>query len=143
MKLSPNAFCPCGRGLKYKKCCGALHRGQPPATLEDLMRSRYTAYAVGNVRYIMQTTHPHSPFNKGDTGEWAAQLEIFCKMTDFEKLEVLSSEVDEAHDVGWVTFRATMFQGKKDISALERSLFRRLNGRWLYVSPEPEQKPGG
>ena len=136
MKISPNAPCPCGRRLKYKKCCGSLHRGQPAATPEDLMRSRYTAYALKNVAHIMKTTHPLSPHYQADASAWAAQLKIFCDTTRFEKLEVLSTQKGNSPDEGYVTYRATMFQGERNISSTERSLFRKLQGRWLYVKGE-------
>lgn len=133
MKISPNDPCPCGRGLKYKKCCGALHRGQSAATPEALMRSRYSAYVVKNVDYIMKTTHPLSPFYQADPAAWQAQLSIFCTTTRFEKLDVLFVKKGDTPDEGYVTYRATMFRGDQDISSTENSLFRRLQGRWLYV----------
>ena len=40
--------CPCGSGTAYGACCGPLHDGAPAATAEALMRSRYTAFAVGD-----------------------------------------------------------------------------------------------
>ena len=40
--------CPCGSGTAYDGCCGRLHRGAAQAlTAEELMRSRYSAYARG------------------------------------------------------------------------------------------------
>ena len=39
--------CPCGSGTPYDGCCDRLHRGAAQAgTAEELMRSRYAAYAV-------------------------------------------------------------------------------------------------
>ncbi|MEL6269373.1 MAG: YchJ family metal-binding protein, partial [Chloroflexota bacterium] len=58
--IPPNAPCPCDSGKKYKKCCRVYHMGVPAPTPEKLMRSRYTAYAAGNMTYIMATTHPES-----------------------------------------------------------------------------------
>ncbi len=52
-KPSPNLPCPCGSGLKYKKCCQKYHKGALPSTALLLMKSRYSAYALGLADYIM------------------------------------------------------------------------------------------
>jgi SEC-C motif-containing protein len=49
--------CPCGRG-RYADCCGPLHAGRPAADAEALMRSRYSAYALGLADYLLATWHP-------------------------------------------------------------------------------------
>lgn len=42
--------CPCGSQIEYKSCCGVYHQGARVApTPEALMRSRYTAYSLGNI----------------------------------------------------------------------------------------------
>src|SRR5579862_3926574 len=51
--------CPCGSGATYVACCGPLHRGSASAaTAEQLMRSRYSAFAVGDADYLLATWHP-------------------------------------------------------------------------------------
>ena len=40
--------CPCGLGDDYESCCGRFHAGAPAPTAEALMRSRYSAFAVGD-----------------------------------------------------------------------------------------------
>jgi uncharacterized protein YchJ len=40
--------CPCGLGDDYASCCGRLHAGAHAPTAESLMRSRYSAFAVGD-----------------------------------------------------------------------------------------------
>ena len=50
--------CPCGSGDTLDHCCGPLHRGErKAATAEALMRSRYSAYALGKLDYLI-ATHP-------------------------------------------------------------------------------------
>ena len=44
--------CPCGLGDGYASCCGRLHAGAPAPTAESLMRSRYSAFAVGDAGYL-------------------------------------------------------------------------------------------
>src|SRR6476469_2345720 len=50
--------CPCGLGDDYASCCGRLHAGAPAPTAEQLMRSRYSAFAVGDAGYLLATWHP-------------------------------------------------------------------------------------
>lgn len=50
--------CPCGGGV-YDRCCGAFHRGDGwPASAEQLMRSRYSAYVLGDGSWVRRTWHP-------------------------------------------------------------------------------------
>ncbi|HEX8496958.1 MAG TPA: YchJ family metal-binding protein, partial [Actinomycetales bacterium] len=53
------SVCPCGSGAGYESCCCRLHRGEGvPATAEQLMRSRFSAFAVGDAAYLGATWHP-------------------------------------------------------------------------------------
>ncbi len=128
VKISPNAPCPCLRGTKYKKCCGMWHRGRPAPSPTALMRSRFSAYALGLVDYILQTTHADgAPGSRED-------VLSFCENTEFAGLEILDRSEDG--DRGEVTFRATLRQGGRDASFGERSLFFKVDGRWQYHSGE-------
>ena len=49
--------CPCGRGEAYGACCGPLHSGAAAPTAERLMRSRYSAFALGKAQYLLDTWH--------------------------------------------------------------------------------------
>lgn len=59
-KSSPAALaslCPCGNP-GFAQCCGPLLAGEMPApTAERLMRSRYSAYSMGNEAYLQATWH--------------------------------------------------------------------------------------
>lgn len=60
--------CPCLSGLPYDECCGRLHREDShAATTEQLMRSRFSAFAVGDAEYLLATWHratrPRQPSN--------------------------------------------------------------------------------
>lgn len=132
----PDAPCPCGRGRKFKRCCLRLHRGNPAATPEDLMRSRYSAYSVGNVEYIIATTDPNGPMFRTDTELWRRELEDFASFTRFEKLEI--RERGPVRDGrGEVLFYARLSRDGADASFCERSSFIERNGRWLYHSGIP------
>lgn len=135
-KRSPNDPCPCDSGDKYKRCCGPLHRGAPATTAERLMRSRFSAYAVGDVEYIVATTHPGGPHFGFDPFAWRAGIADFCGETEFVGLRIL----DRGELTGggaFVTFRAALVQNLRDASFAERSQFRRLDGAWKYFDGEP------
>ena len=128
---APNAPCPCGTGRKYKKCCRPFHYGQQPAHAEQLMRARYTAYAAGEIDYILATTHPSSPHFKHNTAAWRAEVRHFSLQTTFQSLTV--HQTTEDGDRARVRFFATLKQGTRDASFGEESDFVRVDGRWLYV----------
>jgi SEC-C motif-containing protein len=94
------------------------------------MRSRYSAYVLGKVDYIIETTHPRNPNFNTDTGAWKEEITLFCKNTIFHKLEILKTE--KVGFDGYVTFRATISQEDKDLSFVEESRFRKEDGLWLY-----------
>lgn len=51
--------CPCGTGQAFGECCGQFLAGRATApTAAQLMRSRYTAYVVGDAAYLLATWHP-------------------------------------------------------------------------------------
>lgn len=113
--------CPCGTGRAYDACCGRLHRGAAEAeTAEQLMRSRYAAYAVGELDYVWRTWHPRT---RPDTIEPDAAL----GWTGLTVLDVTDDEVE---------FEATYDRGGSPGRLHERSRFERRRGRWVYVEGE-------
>lgn len=52
------SHCPCGSGQPLETCCTRMHRGQLARTPGELMRSRYSAYVLGEIDYLIQTTLP-------------------------------------------------------------------------------------
>jgi SEC-C motif domain protein len=114
--------CPCGLGLAYDDCCGRLHRGAvSAATAEQLMRSRYSAFVVGDAAYLLRTWHPSTRPRRLrlDDGEQWLRLEVVGRSTG----GLLDSE-------GTVEFRA---HGRSGVQH-EVSRFVR-DGQWLYVGP--------
>lgn len=122
--------CPCHSGKPYETCCAPYHRGEAPPTALALMRSRYSAYAMGNTDYILETTHPENPDAKTPLEKRRKQVESFSQKTTFEGLEILSFEDSEPYS--YVTFRAQLKQGTEDTSFTEKSEFGKIKGRWLY-----------
>ena len=67
--------CPCGKG-SYAECCESLHLGTAKAlTAEQLMRSRYSAFALQQIDYIVQTTAlgQQTALDKEAIAEWSKQ----------------------------------------------------------------------
>jgi SEC-C motif domain protein len=50
--------CPCGSGQAFGECCGPLLAGRAAPTAVQLMRSRYTAFVIGDAAYLLATWHP-------------------------------------------------------------------------------------
>ena len=51
----PEKQCRCGSGARLDACCGPYLAGLPAPTAEALMRSRYTAFTLGDGAYIART----------------------------------------------------------------------------------------
>lgn len=117
--------CPCLSGELYAECCGRFHGGDAEApTAEQLMRSRYSAFAVGDAGYLLRTWHP-------ETRPAELQLE-----TDIEwrRLDILSTSRGGPLDSeGTVEFKAWFRQGPERGAHHETSCFRRLDRRWYYL----------
>lgn len=115
--------CYCGQPNSYAECCKPMHLGlQEAGTPEQLMRSRYSAFALGLADYLLKTWHvstrPQS-LDLTDSPEWI-------------KLQVLSSSA--CGDCGKVHFRA-FYRVGKDVGFMEEdSDFVREDGVWRYVS---------
>ena len=114
--------CPCGLPVPYEGCCGRFHSGSAtPPTAELLMRSRYTAFAVGDAAWLLASWHPSTrpPRLALDDTEW----------TGLEVLETRGGGLLEPE--GEVRFRASYRGGVLE----ERSRFVRDGGRWSYLGP--------
>ena len=132
MKFSPNDICPCGSFKKYKKCCKPFHdKITFPKTALELMKSRFSAFAVLIADYIIFTTHENNSDYISDLKSWNQDIMNFSKNTRFEKLEILDFIDDEIES--FVTFKATLFQDKTDISFIEKSRFLKVDEIWKYV----------
>jgi len=123
-------ICPCNSGLVYGHCCERYHSSESKApTAVALMRSRYSAYVLGEIEYLVATTLPASrgPNLKADYQETQKSIEWIG-------LEVLqTSQGGEGDKIGKVEFRATYLQaGQKSIHH-EYSRFRRHAGNWCYM----------
>lgn len=124
--------CPCGSGIKYNDCCGKYHSGELPDKALQLMRSRFSAYALNLADYIMETTHPENPSYRTEKQAWKKAIRQFSKETLFDALTII--DFTDGEEEAYVTFRAQLRKGLQDISFTERSKFLKVNGKWLYHS---------
>ncbi len=94
------------------------------------MRSRYTAYAVGNVAHLLRSTHPGGPHHQADRRVWADSLRRYCAAVDFTGLTV--HEASLASGEGRVAFTARYEHAGTAGTIEEHSRFLCIDGRWLY-----------
>jgi len=119
--------CPCGSGESFTACCGPLHSGTSrAATAEQLMRSRFSAFAVGDAAYLLRSWH-------SSTRPAWLNLDAGTRWT---RLEILGTAGGGPfHSEGTVEFRAYHRErGGAEESLHENSTFSRENGAWVYVS---------
>jgi SEC-C motif domain protein len=122
--------CPCTSKKPYDRCCGPFHAGTAlPETAEQLMRSRFSAYALGKVDYLI-STRP----NAKRADENREELAQYCKSVSCVGLKIVSKEKGgKADDTGLVTFHASLQANGRRSLHIETSSFTREHGQWVYV----------
>lgn len=116
--------CFCGLEQPYSRCCGPIIKGTIKATsAEKLMRSRYSAYVMGAVAYLIETTHvsKRAQWDKKDIEQWA-------KANNWQKLEILHADTFSVEFKAYFKDRS----GKMQIHH-EKSAFVFENDNWYYV----------
>ena len=119
-------MCPC-RGtadtLPYDACCGRYHAGASAPTAEALMRSRYSAFVLDELDYLLATWHastrPKSLTPNPAGSKWLG-------------LEVRRHTVIDA-DHASVEFVARHKLGGRAERLHEISRFVREDARWFYI----------
>jgi SEC-C motif domain protein len=123
--------CYCCSGREFEDCCQPFISGlAKPVTAEDLMRSRYTAYATLRVEYILRTTHPSTrKFHEPQA------IERWAKTNRWQKLEILSTTKGNSSDKqGTVEFKAYYLDADQQPQIHhENSSFRKELGKWFFV----------
>lgn len=114
--------CPCSPDRDYAGCCAPLHAGAPAPDAVALMRSRYSAYALGRHGYVLATWH-------ASTRPAALEPDAAVRWLG---LEVRGHVADG--DTAEVDFVARWRPGGASAQRLhERSRFIREDGRWFYL----------
>ena len=119
--------CPCGSKKSYLSCCGLyIEHKDLPKTAEQLMRSRFCAYALNNIDYIYETMRgtPRQGFSK-------KQVEVNNAHIKWQTLTILNVNDDT------VEFEASYINEVGQARNMrEKSLFKQKNNRWFYIGVE-------
>lgn len=96
-------------------------------TPEALMRSRYTAYTLANIPYIQKTMTGKAAENYDPNSSkiWATAVS-WLGLTVIDASPILNNTAT-------VIFFARFSEQNKKQSIYEKSLFKKINGRWFYV----------
>lgn len=133
MPTSPDAFprplptdrCPCLSGAEFGECCSPFLDGAADApTAVQLMRSRYSAFVVGDAEYLLATWHPSSR---------PSALELDPAMRWYRLDIVRRARGGPLDRDGIVEFRAYYRHDGQRGEQHEVSSFVREGGRWSYV----------
>ncbi|MDO4430732.1 MAG: YchJ family protein [Lonepinella koalarum] len=129
--LSIETDCPCQSGNTYQDCCAPFHQFyQYPANAEQLMRSRYTAFVLQQIDYIVKTTAPlqQKRLNVEALANWAAETQWLG--LNIQKYIPHLSKIHSA-----VEFEAFFNTPEGRQTHREYSLFVTIEKRWYFVDP--------
>jgi SEC-C motif-containing protein len=118
--------CPCGGPGRYAECCGRYHAGALHLQAPDaasLMRSRYSAFVLDRLDYLLATWHPSTRLVS------LAPNEPGLRWLGLEVRRQKSLDADHAE----VEFVARSKLGGRAQRLHETSRFVRQDGRWFYV----------
>lgn len=123
---TPLLSCPCGSALRYEACCGRWHSGPlrlmaPDA--ESLMRSRYTAFVLDELDYLLETWHASTRPSGLEPNEAGVKW-LGLQVRNY-------TQQDENHAT--VEFVARSRHQGRASRLHETSRFVREDGRWFYM----------
>ena len=123
-------LCPCKSKQTYQSCCQPLHTNKIIASrAEQLMRSRYSAFVVNDIDYLIATSHPRK---REDDDELILKKTI--AETQWLGLKVIKHF--QNNNSATVEFSA-FYQGDSTIEQLhEKSRFLYENKHWFYLDGE-------
>lgn len=123
--LAPGERCPCLSGSVFGECCAPLIAGEREApTAVQLMRSRFTAFAIGAREHLLATWHPSTR---------PTSLELDPAMRWY-RLDVIGTRGGGPLDRdGTVEFRAYYRAGAERGDLHETSRFVREGQGWRYL----------
>ncbi|MEW5677162.1 YchJ family metal-binding protein [Flavobacterium enshiense] len=119
-----NQNCYCNSEKPFSECCEPHITGKTkPQTAEALMRSRYTAYCLKNVDYLIATTHisTRKHHNKKD-------ILAFATENHWVRLEIVKATENV------VEFKAYYLDSSlQPHNHHEKSTFKKEGEQWYYV----------
>lgn len=123
------SLCPCYSNLAFTDCCQPyLQDKKNPETALALMRSRYTAYTLADINYIMKTMRGAAleKFDYSSAKQWAESVK-------WEGLRVIRS-IQKSEQIAFVEFIAYFYSHDQTRVIYEMSEFHLMQGRWFYTS---------
>jgi SEC-C motif-containing protein len=120
--------CLCGNTKSFESCCALLlKREKSASTAEELMRSRFAAFCVKDIDYVMNTTDPltRRQFDRAANLQWA-------NGSEFLKLEIIKAT--EQNTSAHVEFKAYFKTLGSDEVLLhhEKARFAKRFGQWYF-----------
>ncbi len=139
--------CPCG-GASYAACCQPFHSGAAiPASAEQLMRSRYSAYTLRMEDYLKATWHPSTRptdaiVDPDERLQWLG-LEVKSGLRLRQRKEETEPDSDSVEFVARYRVNGRAHR----LHELSRFVREREDGvaRWYYLDgsfPEPGPQQG-
>ncbi|PCH53801.1 MAG: hypothetical protein COC22_01635 [Flavobacteriaceae bacterium] len=109
-------MCPCGSSKAFTDCCQSIIANDSANSAEQLMRSRYSAFVLGDEAYLLKTWHPDTCPNDFQLGQsrW------------------LGLTIHHA-DTNTVHFSAAFHAGNKGMLLKETSRFVCMDEHWRYI----------
>jgi len=139
MAAERNAPCPCGSGLKYKKCC--LNNGVTAPkkllgiTPAELVGNRVEAFRRNDFGFIYDTYHPESNFrlqfpSRSDYIKYGqATLDKDYRINSCDILQHRQLNETRAQ----VLFFLSVHYQRQDLEYFELSEFHLHQGQWYYL----------
>lgn len=115
--------CPCGSGRAYDACCGPAHRGIAADSAQALMRSRYSAYVLGDVDYLLASWHASTRPAALATEPGTRWLGLDVRRHAMTGADTATVEFVARYKLG----------GAPAVRLHEVSRFVREDGRWYYL----------
>lgn len=139
-KSSP---CPCTSGKKYGECCAPLHEGaREPQQGEELVRSRYAAFALGRVDYLIKTLHEDHPDKRDRRDKLELALRTASSTFKYMGLVIIESQKPDQAGTERVLYLARLFRKGTDVSFFELADFAHDGNGLRYIAGKTKDAVG-
>lgn len=124
--------CPCSPDRLLASCCGRYHQGEKAPSAVELMRSRYSAFALGLIDYIRDTTHPsqQADLDMDHIAAWSHNSRwLGLTLHADAPLQARPPSHSVEFTALWQDAAGQLHQHH------ETSRFVRFKGRWYFIQP--------
>ena len=122
--------CPCQSQQTFADCCSPLLAAHHSAkNAISILRSRYTAYCLKNVKHLTNTLakQARENFNASEVSSWVNK-------TKFIKLSIIKQKQGlETDTKGWIEFKALVIHNHQLSTIKEISCFEKIDDTWYYT----------